>query len=453
MFRAFLFLLKIGLLCAAIIWFAQRPGTVELRWLGYEIEAQVGFVAALLAAGLLVWTAVYRLWRLFVDAPAVLRRYRRAQIRERGYRAVTSGLVAVAAGDAGAAGKYARRAQGMIPDAPLARLLAAQALLLQGNAPRARAEFQALLEDEQTAFFGLRGLLNDALAANNHQEALAYIRQAEKLQPRRLWVVRTLFDMETRNREWLKALSTLKKAQKIGVFDEKTARRHQQAILCALGEESFKRGDLREAMRTFRHAADLGRDFHPAVILLARACLAAGKRHLGTKYILKGWAASPHPDLAEAWFRFRPPPKKAVSVYDEGRDGYAWMKQLFDLAPEHRESHRAAGMAALEASMWREARTHLTKAMDYRGLARLERAETGNEAKAREWLEIAADNAPDPKWVCGGCGHVTLDWQPLCRHCGAFDQYQWAVPSLDVRELPSPRAVAPNADLLSPPAF
>src|SRR5688572_6331297 len=106
MFRAFLFLFKIGLLCAAIIWFAQKPGTVEVRWLGYEIEASIGFAAAVLAAALLVWTLAYRLWRLFIDAPAVLRRYRRAQIRERGYRAVTSGLVAVAAGDSGAAGKY-----------------------------------------------------------------------------------------------------------------------------------------------------------------------------------------------------------------------------------------------------------------------------------------------------------------------------------------------------------
>lgn len=452
MFQALSFLLKVALLAGAVLWFSRQPGTVEIHWMGYMIEASVGFAAAALAALLLAWTIVYRLWRAFVSVPAVFRRYRRAQLREKGYGAVTSGLVAIAAGDAGAAEKYARRAQGMIPDAPLARLLTAQAALLQGNAPRARAEFQALLENEQTAFFGLRGLLNDALAGKNMRDALTYIRQAEKLQPKRFWVVRTLFEMETRNRDWVKALATLKKAQKIGLFDAPTATRHRQAILCALAEESLRKGDRREALRTYRHAADLDVHFHPAVIGLGKTALAAGKRHLGTKYVIRGWSAAPHPDLADIWMKFKVPSRKSKSVYDEGRDGYSWMKQLYDFNPQNRESQRALGIAALDARLWREARTHLMQALDYRNLAKLERAETGNEAKAREWLEAATDNPPDPKWICGACGHVTLDWQALCRHCGAFNVYQWMIPSLDVRE--APRKVAGlEPDLLTPPAF
>lgn len=452
MLRALLFVAKVALLAGAVIWFAQRPGVVEVRWMGYLVEASVGFAAALLAGLLLVWTVFYRLWRGFVAVPAVLRRYRLARAREKGYRAVTSGLVAVAAGDGAAAEKYARRATHMIPDAPLSRLLIAQAALLQGNAPRARTEFQALLEDDETAFLGLRGLLNDALLGRNDQDALAYIRRAEKLQPKRLWVVRTLFDLETKNREWTKALSTLRRAEKIGIFSSAAALRHRQALLCALGAESLQKGDLAEALRTFRHAADADLSFAPAVVFLARAAHAAHKRHLGTKYLLKGWAAAPHPDIAEHWKKFKAPPKKARSIYDEGRDFYLWMKQLYDLNPSHRESHRMIGEAALEAGMWREARHHLLQAADYRALAKLERAETGNEAKAREWLEIAAENPPDPKWICAECGYVTLDWEALCRHCGSFDAFQWMTPSLDVRETPR-KAMGSAADLLSPPSF
>lgn len=452
MFRALWFLLKVALLVAAVIWFSQRPGTVELRWMGYAIEASVGFAAALLTGLLLVWTIVYRFWRAFVSVPAVLRRYRQARAREKGYRAVTSGLVAIAAGDAHAADKYARRAMGMIPDAPLAKLLTAQTALLNGNAPRARVEFHALLENEETAFFGIRGLLNGALSGGNDGEALELVRRAEKLQPKRRWVVRTLFDMETKNREWIKALATLKKGEKLGVFDKVSALHHHQAILCALGEEILRKGDVPEALRCFRHAADMDASFQPAVILLGRTCKNAGKRHLGTKYILKGWAKMPHPDLADIWMTFRPPSRKAKSIYDEGRDGYLWMKQLYDLNPANRESQRALGLAAMEASLWREAREHLAQAMDYRSLAKLERAETGNEAKAREWLEAASDSPPDPKWVCGACGHLTLDWQALCRHCESFDTYQWVTPSLDVREVPK-KVVGFDADLLSPPAF
>ncbi len=250
----------------------------------------------------------------------------------------------------------------------------------------------------------------------------------------------------------MKALATLKKAENLRVFDKKTATRHRQAVICALGDESLRRGDGSEAMRCFSKAADMDPAFHPATILLARTCLHAGKRHLGTKSILKAWQASPHPDLADIWMKFHVPSRKTKSVYDEGKEAFAWMRQLYDLNPEHRESQRMMGLAAIEAGLWREARQYLMQAMDYRGLAKLERAETGNEAKAREWLEAAADNPPDPKWVCGECGHVTLDWQALCRHCSAFDRSQWMTPSLDVRDMPK-KAVGYDADLLSPPAF
>ena len=47
--------------------------------------------------------------------------------RRRGYKALSQGMVAVAAGDAGEAARLARRADGLLNDPPLTLLLSAQA--------------------------------------------------------------------------------------------------------------------------------------------------------------------------------------------------------------------------------------------------------------------------------------------------------------------------------------
>ena len=48
-----------------------------------------------------------------------------------------------------------------------------------------------------------------------------------------------------------------------------------------------------------------------------------------------------------------PAGKKSASVYDEGREACDWAKRLYDLRPEHRDSLRLMGAAALEARRWR----------------------------------------------------------------------------------------------------
>src|SRR5690606_27833126 len=92
------------------------------------------------------------------------------------------------------------------------------------------------------AFFGLRGLLTQTLKEGDYAEALQLIRKAEALQPKRQWVVRTRFDLETRNQAWAEAEDVLKKAERMGIFDATAARRHRQAILTARAQKNARDG-------------------------------------------------------------------------------------------------------------------------------------------------------------------------------------------------------------------
>src|SRR5215813_14688564 len=89
--------------------------------------------------------------------------------------------------------------------------------------------------------------------------------------------------------------------------------------------------------------------------------------------------------------------------------------------PEHVETHRALGMAALAAGLWGDARRHLEKLVaaeraggglthaTCRAMAALEDGERADpstaSASVRRWLDAAAEALPDPAWICTSCGH------------------------------------------------
>jgi HemY protein len=62
-------------------------------------------------------------------------------------------------------------------------------------------------------------------------------------------------------------------------------------------------------------------------------------------------------------------------------------------------------------------------------MARLEEAERGDVALAREWLDRAAGALPDPRYICANCGADSLEWSSLCPRCGAFDALAWRTPA------------------------
>lgn len=450
MVKALWFLARLGALVAAVVWVANRPGNVHIEWLGYQIDTSVGFL--LLCIGLLMFISalLYRMWRAFITVPKIFRRYHSAQNREKGYHAITRGLVAVASGDDREAGKQAKRAAALLPDRALTRLLSAQAALMKGDDATARIEFNALLEDKDAAFFGLRGLLNDARRNNNREEAVRLMRHAEKLQPRRGWIIKMLFAFETEAGDWDKAEQTLSKAVKTGVIDREAGKRHRLAILLARSDDASARGIPHAALSFAKKAFSADPSFTPAAVRLARLLLRTNKRRHAVRVIERAWKDAPHPALVPLWEEAQPPPRSKKAA-DPALESYVWSKRLASFAPHHPETKRMLGKAALDAKLWGEARAHLKAARAYRLLAKLEQQETGNESRAREWLELAADAPPRPAWTCESCGHIAPSWTALCPNCRNFNSLIWTVPRVDLHR---PAAVdSSNYELIEPPGL
>ena len=461
--RLLISLLVVAALVVAAVFFADHPGRVEIVWRGWRVETTVGVLAA--AAALAALAAAFVLWllSLIIGSPAAFLRRRRERRRRAGYRALTQGMVAVAAGDPQEARRFARKADALLADPPLTLLLSAQAAQLDGDETAAKKFFTAMLDRPETEFLGLRGLLNQSLRTGDRGTALRLAERARVLRPNARWVLLSLLDLEARDGRWESARDTIARAKKRRIIAPDRARHHRGVVLYELSRAALGDGDRRRGLSWAAEARALTPDLATPAAHYARLLLADRRARPAAKAVERAWRTAPHPELAQAY--------RAIHA---GETPLARVKAFERLAVENpaaRESHLALAEAALEAQLWGEARRHLERALaapppprpeppaERDGTAagasaapagvltprlclltaRLEEAEPGDRRSNREWLDRAVAALPDPCWVCADCGGESLDRRSLCPHCGNFDTLGWRTPAraLPVETLPA----------------
>jgi len=441
----------VSVLVAAAVFFADHPGRVEILWQGWKVQTSVAVLAAAAILAALVAGLLFSLLSLIADAPRRLLRARREWRRRTGYRALAQGMVAVAAGDAQEARRYAKRADLLLADPPLTLLLSAQAAQLDGDEGAAKKFFTAMLDRPETEFLGLRGLLNQSLRAGDRNSALRLAARATALRPGTRWAVQSRFDLETREGLWEAAQKTLTQATKRRLVRPEQARHHRGVLLYELSRAALASGDRRLATVLAAKAPALTEDLATPAVHHARLLLHERRLGRASKAIERAWRTAPHPDLAAVY-----------GEINEGETPLARIKSFERLAgqnPAARESHLALAEATLDARLWGEARRHLNDALASgatprlcRLMAQLEEAEHGELGPVREWLDRAVAAPPDPRYVCASCSKESLDWRSLCSHCGAFDTLSWRTPARTAPDgnLPAPAEPEATPELASP---
>ncbi len=438
MVRPLLYMLKLGLLVALAVWLAEQPGQVAINWQGYLVETSVG---VLLVGALILMVLAglgYHLWRKTVHLGRDVSRAQQEKRRQTGYRALTRGLIAAASGDAQAAARHAQEAQSKLDDPGLTLLLSAQAAQLTGDDRGARKALVELARNKETAFVGLRGLLTLAIRKADWPLAVRLARRTRQLAPRNADILTTLFSLELRNHNLDEAESALVEAVNLKAFDEMVAQRHRAALALAKSARAEEQGRAEEALAAAHRAHALMPDFGPAAEVEARLLGAGGRQRQAEKVILQAWRAAPYPGLARAW---------ADLAGEDAMARFKQLKRLHQSDPSLPEGRLALAEAALEASLWGEARGNLTgllpqlegdplEARACRLMAKLERGERNDAEAASAWLERADRAGPEAVWACNRCGTVHARWQAVCRHCAAFDEITWQVPRTVPHEVP-----------------
>ncbi|SLN15210.1 heme biosynthesis protein HemY [Oceanibacterium hippocampi] len=425
MLRLLLIFVAVVLLSLGAAWFAENPGHVVIDWQGYRIDTYVA-VAGLLAIAIVVVVAMlYLVWRWFRTRPGSFLARRSEKRRRKGFSAFTTGLVAIAAGDAEGARRSAVATEKMLADEPLALLLAAQAAELNNDDRAAKVYYEKMLDNPETEFLGVRGLFGLARRKGDQDEAVKLVRRAYRLQPNTPWVLKSLFRVQTVSGDWAAAEETLARAERAKLVTSEEASRRNAVLLLCQAEKAETDGDRKHAVKLAGSAHKLAPSLVPATVLLARLHKASGKERKAASLLAEAWTAAPHPAYAEAFMALYP----AASAEER-------LKQLQSGLtagnPDHAESRLAIAEAAIAAGDWTAARAAL-EALDeeqsdsrfHRLMASLDERQNGDAEAAREWLAKGAEVAVEPSWVCGNCDRHSGEWRPVCPSCGAFDSFHW----------------------------
>ena len=421
MIRIVFFLLLVTVVALGATWIADRPGEIAVTWQGWRVTTSVTVALVLLAALLVLTIVFWSLFRFVVSAPGNVTLFLRERREERGWRALSRGMIAVGAGNLQLARKSASEAQKVLGSEPLAMLLAAQAAQLDGDAPRAEAEFRAMLAQPETRLLGLRGLYVEARRRNDVLAARASAEEAAKSDARILWASEALLEFQSLSGEWDEALATVEREAKAKTIDKVTAKRRRAVLLTAQGL-TIEHGDSEKALVLAREAAKLAPALVPAAALAGRLEAKSGNARRANRVIEKTWMISPHPELADAYAREK----------DSSAERVKRIKALARKTPDHPEAAIAVARAAIDAQDFIAAREALvsfaaapTQAMCLM-MAEIESVERSDHGKAREWTVRAVRAKRDPAWVADG--FIAERWLPASPLTGRLDAFEWKEP-------------------------
>jgi HemY protein len=325
---------------------------------------------------------------------------------------VTRVLVALAAGEPGAARKEARRARQLLGESPQTLLLVAEAGRLSGREDEAEKAFRALAKRKDAKFLGLRGLLRQAVDRRDWPEALVIAKQAEAAHPGTVWLRQQRAELALQTENWAEALE----------LTGPDPRRPTYYVAAADAEP-----DPPRALAYAKQAWQLDHAFTPAALAYASRLRAAGQEKRAQSVIADAWKRAPHPDLAAF----------ALKLEANNLARAQAANRLVAGNPTHPESRLVLARVALDAGLTGEAR-HQVEIAESEGvkqrrlcllLAEIEEQERGEtevgRLAQRDALRRAATAEPDPHWQCTNCHADHAVWHPKCETCGSVGMVQW----------------------------
>jgi HemY protein len=421
--RVFLFLV-IAVAAVAGAWLlAAIPGQVNATIGSFTFETTASFAVLAIIALVLAVIILLRIVTGIMSIPRSGAGWRRRRRSKSGESAVTRVLVALAAGDQGAARKQARRARQLLGESPQVLLLLAEASRLAGREDEANEAFRALTRQKDAKFLGLRGLLRQAIDRRDWSEALAIANQAEAVRPGTAWLRQQRAELALHTENWAEALDLVGPDARRTVY-----------YTAAADAES----DPIRALGYAKQAWKEDPTFPPAVLAYARRLRVDGNERRARSCVAEAWRRAPHPDLAE--FALAQEPNKAAR--------YQAAKVLTQRNETHPESRLLLARTALEAGLTAEARSQVETAraegLNQRRvcllLAEIEEQERGDTEAGRlaqrDALRQAASADPDPHWQCASCRADHVAWQPKCSSCGSVATLRW-VSEAGARSVPA----------------
>lgn len=414
--------LLIILAALAIVWLADRPGSVTIQWLGREIHLSV--LVGIISAAILFLAGhfVLRFLRMIFRSPHALRGRMRERKTRKAYEALSRGIIAAGAGDAQAAARHASLAGETLNHEPLVKLLGAQAAQLRGDRDEVRRVFETMSQTPDTELLGLRGLFTHARDAADWHSARKHAEAAHRKNNRLPWANVAVLQSLLAQKDYEAAARNVAQQGKLGLMQREEALKKQAALLTAAALAS-EESDKIKALALAQEAHSLDHSLVPAALVIARAQIANGNARKAVRTLRACWALQPHRDLA----------RMAARIEDDGPEKqFERVRDLTGKDPVSLEGRFALAEAAILAGRHEAAHDVLRPLIadapqaGICGLMASVEDMSGDKSKSREWLAKAMSAPRDPLWVSDSVAVAT--WTALSPVTGEIAPSEWKVP-------------------------
>ncbi|MCB2112314.1 MAG: heme biosynthesis HemY N-terminal domain-containing protein [Parvularculaceae bacterium] len=458
MIRILIFFGWVIFFAGALTVFATVRNVVGLEAFGWRADIPAGAaIVAMLVAVALVALSI-SVVKDIAMAPKASRARREIEKREKGLAAITRGLEAIALGDGPAAKREAAIAIRNLKDAPVAKLIAAQAAHLSGDDMAAGEALAGLLEAPETEFLALRGLYARALRTGDRGAAEGFAARASALRPKARWAFDALVALRLERADYAGAREAILTGERVKTIERAIADRGLAAAFAASAYTSEMDGDADRALIDAQAALKRAPGLAPAAVIVARL-LASADRKKAARRLYEAFAAEPAGSLVESVEDLF-----AQETNDVRAEALGRLAAKNSDAPEAAFARARAALLRGDAGAARDELGPLVSARAsprYLHAMALAQEALNGPAAARAWLDLAASapreamlGAQDFKRITReGWSRLVLEYMETGRLLPApIDAPPSGIGAADLARLTSPEVPAAATQPTPPPA-
>ncbi len=423
MIKKIIYLIILSLVVAFFVsWLVDQEGNTVIYWQNWEIEISTNVFIGLLIFSAILIIFLDRTIRMILNWPAWLSHNWKLRRKISGERALSLGMIALAASDFPEAKKQAKKAEKLIGSGVLPDLLSAQASHGSGDRKAALRYFTNLSSNKDTSYFGYIGLMKLFQLQGKYNASVKSAKSALKIKPKSSQASAMLLDYELSRKNWIGCLEHLNILCKYNSND-RTGPKNPKLLashICLQISKSKK--ETNKEIEWLRKAIEWCPNFIEANIRLSKAEFQRRNFKKSISYLETAIKILPHSDLAD----------ELVKITDDN-DGQ-FVARLSNLAKYSNfkdEGLLLVSEVALNKGIWASASSFLEQVSDsgktnkyYILQARL--AEERNLPEAREQAMRKAAIAPrGGGWKCENCGSNLIKWMMECPSCKTMGQVNW----------------------------
>jgi HemY protein len=291
------------------------------------------------------------------------------------------------------------------------------------------------VENEQTRFVGVRGIMKQKLAEGDTETALKLAEKAFALKPKHAETGDVLLQLQAEKEDWAGARKTLSTKLKNGQLPRDVHKRRDAVLALSEAREIIDHGSDIEAREAAIVANRLSPDLIPAAVMAARGYIEQNKPRYAARILTKAWSVQPHPDLAAAFAEIAPKETPSARIKR--------FAALTKSQPDHPETKMLKAELYIADEDFPAARRALGDLVETEPTARsvtlmaaIERGEGASDTVVKGWLARALSVPRGPQWICENCQHIHADWKPICNNCKSFDTLAWKTPPMSEVAMP-----------------